>query len=135
MRLPQDWRSVHYRHWRGWIVGWLKYLSAAGTGRAIVIGAANREQEIGASSRPAHLLRLVHSPIDQKVRHTFGDRSANTQAGAIPLGVIDEPTTLTSEIAVDVKQRVLAEFGALLPELPCRGTRQPTRQTDRVLRQ
>jgi hypothetical protein len=98
--------SGRYRHWRERIVGWLEPLSEVGTERAIVNGAANLQQEIGTSSRPAHLLELVHSPIDQEVRRAFGDESANTQAAAIPLGVIDEPATLTAEIGVDLVQRV-----------------------------
>src|ERR1700728_2653636 len=74
--------------------------------RSIVDRAADLEQEIGTSSGPAHLLRLVHSPIDEKVCGSLGDRSSDAQLGTVSLGVIDEPTTLTSEIAVDVKQRV-----------------------------
>ena len=74
--------------------------------RSIVNRAANLEQEIGTSSGPAHLLRLVHSPIDEKVCGSLGDRSSDAQTGTVPLGVVDEPTTLASEIAVDVKQRM-----------------------------
>ena len=39
--------------------------------RSIVDRAANLKQEIGTSSGPAHLLRLVHSPIDEKVCGSF----------------------------------------------------------------
>jgi len=39
-----------------WIVGGLESLSEAGTEPAIVDRAANLEQKIGPSSRPAHLL-------------------------------------------------------------------------------
>src|SRR6202161_4960099 len=74
--------------------------------RSIVDRAADLEQEIGTSSGPAHLLRLVHSSIDEKVCGSLGDRSSDAQLGTLWLGVVDEPTTLTSEIAVDVKQRV-----------------------------
>ncbi len=49
----------------------------------------NLEQEIGAPPGPSHLLRLVHSPIDQKVRRTFGDPRSDTQADAVSVGVID----------------------------------------------
>ena len=54
--LSQDWGSGGYRHWRVWIVGWLELLSEAGTERAIVDGAAYLQQQVGAASRPAHLL-------------------------------------------------------------------------------
>ena len=54
--LPQDWGSGGDRDWRGWIVGGLEFLSEAGTERSIVDGATNLEQQIGAASRPPHLL-------------------------------------------------------------------------------
>jgi len=37
-------------------VGWVELLSKAGPERAIMDGAANLQQQIGAASRPAHLL-------------------------------------------------------------------------------
>ena len=54
--LSQDWGSGGGRHSRTWIVGWLELLSEAGAERAIVDGAANLEQQVGAAPRPAHLL-------------------------------------------------------------------------------
>jgi hypothetical protein len=39
--LPQNWGSGGDRDWRGWIVGWLEFLSEAGTERAIVDGTAD----------------------------------------------------------------------------------------------
>jgi len=54
--LPQDWGSGCDRHWRIWIVGWLESLSEAGPERAIIDGARNLEQQVGPTSRPAHLL-------------------------------------------------------------------------------
>jgi len=54
--LSQVWGSGGDRHWRAWIVGWLESLSEAGTERAIIDGATDLEQQIGAASRPAHLL-------------------------------------------------------------------------------
>ena len=54
--LPQDWGSGGYRHWRAGIIGWLEFLSEAGTERAIIDSATNLEQQVGAASRPAHLL-------------------------------------------------------------------------------
>ena len=43
-------------HLRVGVVGWLELLSEAGAERAIVDGAANLEQQVGAAPRPAHLL-------------------------------------------------------------------------------
>src|ERR1700733_6247300 len=79
----------------------LKPVAQPGAERSIVDRAANLEQEIGTSSGAAHLLRLVHSPIDEKVCGSLGDRSSDAQLGTVPHGVVDEPTTLTSERAVD----------------------------------
>jgi LysR family transcriptional regulator, glycine cleavage system transcriptional activator len=39
--LPQNWGSGSYHHWRVWIVGWLEFLSEAGTERAVVDGTAD----------------------------------------------------------------------------------------------
>ena len=41
------------------IVSWVEFLSESGVEFAVVDGAANLEQEIGAAPRPAHLLRFV----------------------------------------------------------------------------
>ncbi len=82
----------------------LKSVAQSRAERSIVDRAANLKQEIGASSGPAHLLRLAHSPIDEKVCGSFCNRSSDTQTGTVSLGIVDEPTTLTSEITVDVKQ-------------------------------
>src|SRR5689334_18160864 len=76
------------------------------TERAVVDRTADLEQEIGASSRPSHLLRLVHASIDEEVGCTFGNRGPDTQAGTISLGVIDEPVALAAEIVADLVQRV-----------------------------
>ena len=84
----------------------LESVAQSGAERSIVDRAANLKQEIGTSSGPVHLLRFVHSPIDEKVCGSFCNRSSDTQTGTVSLGVIDEPTTLASEITVDVKQRV-----------------------------
>jgi hypothetical protein len=69
------------------VVGGLESLSEAGTERAIVDGAANLEQKIGTSSRPAHLLRFVHPAVHQKVGRPFGDRGRDPRSGTVPLGV------------------------------------------------
>jgi hypothetical protein len=48
---PQVWRSGGNRlRMRGCIIGWVEFLSVAGTERAVVDRAANLEQEIGPSS-------------------------------------------------------------------------------------
>jgi hypothetical protein len=63
-------------------------LPEAGAEHAVVDGAANLEQQIGLSLRPAHLLRLVHPAIHQEVGCAFGDRGASPQSGPVPRGVI-----------------------------------------------
>ena len=88
-----------------WAGDRLKELAEPRTEHAVVDRTANLEQKIGASSRPSHLLRFVHSAIDKEVRSPFGHRSSDTQAGAISLGVIHEPVALAVEIAVDFVQR------------------------------
>src|SRR5450755_4208422 len=84
----------------------LKSLAQSRAERSIVDRAANLKQEISTSSGPAHLLRLVHLPIGEKVCGSFCNRRSDTQAGTVSLGVVDEPTTLASEITIDVKQCV-----------------------------
>src|ERR1700751_354446 len=61
MGLPQEWGSGRYRHWhwRVWIVGWVEFLSVAGTERAIVDGTTDLQQEGGPASRPTPLLGFV----------------------------------------------------------------------------
>src|SRR5271168_4293349 len=82
------------------IVGWVESLSVAGTKRAIVDRAANLEQEIGPLSRPAHLLRFIHSAVHQEIGRALGDCSPNPQPGTVAFGVIDHPVTLAGEIAI-----------------------------------
>jgi hypothetical protein len=89
---PQVWRSGGNRlRMRGCIIGWVEFLSVAGTERAAVDRAANLEQEIGPSSRPAHLLGFIHSAVHQKIGCPLGDRSPNPQPGTGALGIIDHP--------------------------------------------
>ena len=97
--------SRRLRQLRVWAGDRLKQVAEPRTERAVVDRTANLEQKIGASSRPSHLLRFVHSSIDKEVRSPFGHRSSDTQAGAISLGVIDEPVALAAEVAVDFVQR------------------------------
>jgi len=81
-------------------VGGLELLSKAGTERAIMDGAPNLQQQVGAASRPAHLLCFVHPAVHQDVGRAFGDRGAHPQARAVPLGVVDQPGALAGQIAV-----------------------------------
>ncbi len=76
-------------------------LRQVGSDLAIVDGAADLEQEIGPASAPAHLLRFVHPAVDEMVGGPFGDRGSHPQTGAVPRGVIDQPRTLTCQIAVE----------------------------------
>jgi len=71
-----------------------------GTERAIVDGATNLQQEIGAASRPSHLLRFIHSAVHQEIGGPFGDSSSNSQSGTMALGVIDQPVALAVEITI-----------------------------------
>jgi hypothetical protein len=51
-------------------------------------------------------LQLKRELWKRECRSNPSDRSSDAQAGTVPLGVVDEPTALASEIAVDVKQRM-----------------------------
>ena len=73
---------------------WLELLPKAGAERAIVDGTADLQQQVGAAPRPAHLLRLVHPAVHQEVGRALGDRGADPQARAVPLGVVDQPGAL-----------------------------------------
>ena len=66
----------------------------------------NLQQQIGAFSRPSHLLGLVHAPVNQEVRRAVGDRSPDAQTGTIALGIVDQPRGLAAEIFIDGMQRV-----------------------------
>src|SRR5260370_25137733 len=103
--LLQKWGSGGNRCLRKWVVGGLESLSEAGAERAIVNSAANLEQKIGTSSRPAHLLRFVHPAVHQEIGCPFRDRGANSQSGTVPLGIIDHPIALAGEITIQRVQR------------------------------
>src|SRR4051794_41335855 len=83
----------------------LEQLAESGAELAVNDGAADLEQEIGTAAGPAHLLLLVHAAVDQEVGGAFGDRRADPLTGAMPLGIVDQPSTLAGEIAVDLAQR------------------------------
>jgi hypothetical protein len=61
----------------------VKFLFEAGGERAIVDGAANLEQKIGSTSRRAHLLRLVHPAVHQKIGRLLGDRGSTAASAAV----------------------------------------------------
>src|SRR5690349_23387045 len=83
----------------------LEQLAESEAELAVDDGTADLEQEIGAAARPAHLLLLVHAPVDQEVGGAFGDRRADPLTGAMALGIVDQPGALAGEIAVDLVQR------------------------------
>ena len=84
----------------------IKQLTDSWAKGAIVDRTSNLEQQVGTSSRPSHLLRLVHPPIDQEVGRPFDHRSSDRQACTVSFGLIDEPRALASEMGVDLVQRV-----------------------------
>jgi hypothetical protein len=61
---------------------------------AVIDCATDLKQQIGAPSRPSHLLRFVHAPVDQEVRCALGDRRSDAQTGPVPFGVVDQPCGL-----------------------------------------
>src|SRR5208283_5074250 len=79
----------------------IKSMPKPGTERAIVDRATNLEQQIGAISRPPHLLRLVHTTVDQKVRCALGNRRSDPLAGPESFGIVDQPCGLASEVFID----------------------------------
>src|SRR5689334_21394601 len=83
----------------------LEQLAESEAELAVDDGTADLEQEIGAAARPAHLLLLVHAPVDQEVGGAFGDRRADALAGAMPLGIVDQPGALAGQVAVELAQR------------------------------
>jgi hypothetical protein len=91
------WGSGGNRRPRVCIVGWMEFLSAAGTEGAIVDSATGLEQEIGPSSRPAHCCDLTMRRFTRNLAVPLGDRGPNPQSGTVALGVIDRPVAPTAE--------------------------------------
>src|SRR5208283_120481 len=89
----------------------LKQVAESRAERAVVDRTPDLQQQVGASSRPSHLLRLVHPPVDQKVGRAFSQRSSDAQACTVSFGIIDEPSALATEIVIDLVQRVLQLAG------------------------
>ena len=50
-----------------------EHTTEPGAEHAVVDRAADLKKQIGASPRPSHLLRFIHSPVDQEIRGTFGN--------------------------------------------------------------
>ena len=61
----------------------LESVAKSRTELSIVDRAANLKQEISTSSGPAHLLRFVHSPIDEKVCGSFCNRRIQQSLRAV----------------------------------------------------
>ena len=76
------------------VVGGLEALPEADAERAVVDSAADLEQPVGATPRPAHLLRLVHPAVYQEVGRALGQRRPDPQPGPVPLAVVDQPLVL-----------------------------------------
>jgi hypothetical protein len=76
--LPQVLGSCGDCRRRARIVGWLEPLSEAQTEPIIIDSATNLQQQVGAASRPSHLLTFIHSAVHQEIGRSFGDRGANT---------------------------------------------------------
>jgi hypothetical protein len=117
---PQVLGSCGYQHWWVRIVGWSEFLSKVGTESTIIDSATNLKQQIGPASRPPHLLTFVHPAVHQEIGRPFGDRGANSQSGTMPLGVIDQPVALASQISI---QRVQGgpQFSRRCDRLSCTG--------------
>src|SRR5215218_11161498 len=82
-------------------------MAEAGAERAVVDGAANLEQQVGAAPGPAHLLRLGHAPVDQEVGSALGERRPDPQAGTPSYGIVDQIGALAAQVAVHRAQRPL----------------------------
>ena len=54
--------------------GRLKEVAESRSERAVLDRAADLQQQVCTSSGPSRLLRFVHPPVDQEVRHAFGNR-------------------------------------------------------------
>src|SRR3954469_13549600 len=98
--LPRDWGSCRGGDFGERVDRSEEALPEAGAERAVVDGAADLEQPVGAAPRPAHLLRFVHATIDEEVGRALGQRRANPQPGPVPFAVVDQPLALPDEVAV-----------------------------------
>jgi hypothetical protein len=93
---------------KGWIgLGEpVKSVPNPSTERAVINRATNLEQQIGAISRPSHLLGFVHPPVNQEICCAFSDRRPDPITGPVSFGVVDQPRGLAAEVFIDRMQRV-----------------------------
>jgi hypothetical protein len=63
--------------------GW-NFCPKTGAESAIIDGATNLKQQIGAASRPARLLGFTHSAVHQEIARPFGERGSNARAPREP---------------------------------------------------
>jgi hypothetical protein len=103
--LPQVPGSCGYRHRWAWTVGGPEFLSKGRTASAIIDSATNLKQQVGATSRPPHLLTFVPTAVHQEIDRPLGNRGANSQSGTVPLGVSDQPVALAGKITIQRVQR------------------------------
>src|SRR5690349_10509844 len=102
--LSRSWGSGCDGRWRVRVVGGPEALPEADAERAVVDGAADPEQPVGAAPGPAHLLRLGHPPVHQEVGRAPGQRRADPQPGPVPLAVVDQPVAPADEVTVERPQ-------------------------------
>src|SRR5271166_4758545 len=112
-RRPSDSGSVQkvgvsrrLQQWRRGGRDRLKQVAETRSKRTVVDRTPNLQQQVGAPSRPSHLLRLVHPPVDQEVSGALSHRRSDAQACTVSFGIIDEPSALATEIVIDLAQRV-----------------------------
>src|SRR4051794_5308319 len=98
--LPHIWGSSGGSDRRVPVIGGLEALPEAGAERAIVDGAADLQQPIGAAPRPAHLLRFAHPAVHQEVGRALGQRRTDPLSGSVPFAVVHQPIALADEIVV-----------------------------------
>jgi hypothetical protein len=89
----------------------LDFPPVCGTESDIVDCEANLQQEIGATSRPAHPLRIFHSALHQEIGGAFGDCGSHTQAATMEVGVKDQAVALATAMTVQRLQRGPQPFG------------------------
>src|SRR4051812_28534622 len=90
LRAESDNTKTSGRFHTAWVVSRQEFLPETGAERAVVEGAADLEQQIGPAPGPAHLLRLGHAAVHQKVGRALGQRRADPLPGPVPFGVIDQ---------------------------------------------
>src|SRR6478752_7652085 len=100
----RGWGSGCDGRWRVLVVGGLEALPEAGAERAVVDGAADLEQPVGAAPGPAYLLRLGHPAVHQEVGRAVGQRRADPLPRPVSLGIVDQPVALAGEVVVQRPQ-------------------------------